>query len=650
VLPAHLPPGRLHGGPGRPVARDAARLRVALVGPLRPVDDGMAGHTEVLAHELVQAGHDVALTSWRHLGSEGAQVGPFPRATRPLSRVRPDSWWRTGSRLRGADVIVVAGVVPAAVPALLTLVRAARGGPTRPTVVALVHPVLPHGSRPGDEPLIRRLLGSLDAVLVHDTEQAEAARRLGARDISVADLPPHLPGGEPLPRERGMGPVSLLALCGTRAVGPGLVAVLEAVQEVPGLRLTVAGGLRGPAAERVRQLGARPDLTERVTLREDEVPPEDLARLLSEHDVLVVTGGDGTDSGSVLLGHRHGLPVLVAGGAPLGDRVRDGVDGVVVPPDDRAALGAALRRLADRDTVDLLRHGIRPVDVTGPWARYVAAIETIAGVRGHDGRGEDSAGLAQRARDTTAAVAASARGLAGLVRPETDLHSRDLPEWVRPTDVLLVPADAQDAVALARELGLPRARSGVAAWAALGALGAVVRVRDGERRASVIVDGSGAGSVFSRWARAIGYAPVVLDEAEHDLAAGSLDVMARLHPHGCTGADVDAVLEQASRLLRRSGLVTLTLPVHTAGNTAVRPAATRAAARAAAAASAAHDRDRAARGASAVTPADLRAVVARADALSLTLVGDLDRDIGPALSASGGRGAYALVRLTLRRR
>jgi hypothetical protein len=161
--------------------------------------------------------------------------------------------------------------------------------------------------------------------------------------------------------------------------------------------------------------------------------------------------------------------------------------------------------------------------------------------------------------------------------------------------------------------------------------------------------------VFSRWARAIGYAPVVLDEAEHDLAAGSLDVMARLHPHGCTGADVDAVLEQASRLLRRSGLVTLTLPVHTAGNRAVRPAATRAAAtraaaRAAAAASAAHDRDRAARGASAVTPADLRAVVARADALSLTLVGDLDRDIGPALSASGGRGAYALVRLTLRRR
>jgi glycosyltransferase involved in cell wall biosynthesis len=601
----------------------------------------MAVHTELLAHELVQAGHDVALTSWRHLGPEGGQVGPFPRTTRPLSRLRPDSWWRSGSRLRGADVVVVAGVVPAAVPALLTLVRAARGGATRPTVVALVHTVLPQRARPGDEQLIRRLLGSVDAVLVHDTEQAEVARRLGARDISVADLPPQLPGGEPLARARRVGPVALLALVGTPTVGPGLAPVLEALAEVPGPRLTVAGGLRGPAADRVRELVARPDLTGRVSLREREVPPEDLARLLAEHDVLVLTGGSGTGSGSALLGHRHGLPVLVADGAILGDQVHDGVDGLVVPPDDRTALVAAVRRLADRDTVDLLRHGIRPVDVSGPWARYVAAIETIAGVRGDDGRGEDGAGLAQRARDTTAAVAASARGIAGLVRPRTDLHSRDLPEWVRPTDVLLVPADAQDAVALARELGLPRARSGVAAWAALGALGAVVRVRDGERRASVIVDGSGAGSVFSRWARAIGYAPVALDEAEHDLAAGSLDVVARLHPDGCTSADVDAVLEQASRLLRRSGLVTLTLPVHTSATRSVRPSSTPSAAR---------DRHRAARGASAVTPADLRAVVARADALSLTLVGDLDRDIGPALSASVGRGAYALVRLTLRRR
>jgi hypothetical protein len=40
----------------------------------------------------------------------------------------------------------------------------------------------------------------------------------------------------------------------------------------------------------------------------------------------------------------------------------------------------------------------------------------------------------------------------------------------------------------------------------------------------------------------------------------------------------------------------------------------------------------------------------RADALGLSLVGDLDRDITPRLAAGEqAPGAYALVRLTLRR-
>ncbi|MFN2320853.1 MAG: glycosyltransferase [Dermatophilaceae bacterium] len=653
---------------------ESARLRIAVVGPTHPDKGGLAAHTTALAHELAQAGHDVAVVSWRAtplikrhraLGAvpDGSpDVEPFPATTRPLSWARPDTWWRTGRSLQDADVVLVVHVIPAVVPAHLALVRAARGGDSMPTIVALVHNVLPHEGRPGDEALMRRFLGAVDAVLVHSAAQATAAHDLGAADVSVAALPPHLPGGEPLARPHRDGPVSLLAL-GVVRDDKGLDLVLEALREVPDLRLTIAGELWGAAGERVRRLARDPGVVDRVTLREGYVPADQIAPLLAEHDALVLAYRSTTGSQNVLLAHHHGLPVLATDVGTLGKQVRHSVDGLVIPPEDHEALVVALRRLADHDLVEELRHGIRPPDLSGPWARYVAAIETIAAVRSVSAEGdstEDSADasqpaegaarLVERASAATAALTSSARSIATLARSEVDLHNRDLPEWVRPSDVLGTHSEAADVVALARSLGLPwtRPRGSVAAWAALGAISAVLRVRDGERRASVIVDSSGPSSVFSRWARAIGYAPVALDTADRDLDPGSLDVIARLHPHGCTGADIDTVLGQASRLLRRGGLVTVTIPVavHEPGNRAVDAPRRRWHRLGGSAAGARGSND------AALLQADLRAVVARADTLGLSLVGDLDRDIAPRLSARPDGttpGAYALVRLTFRR-
>ena len=136
---------------------------------------------------------------------------------------------------------------------------------------------------------------------------------------------------------------------------------------------------------------------------------------------------------------------------------------------------------------------------------------------------------------------------------------------VRATDVLALDSDAVDAVAIARELGLPRPGEPVAAWAALGALAAVVRIRDDGHRSSVIVDESGSGSPLGRWARAVGFAPVELEltgqraaVAVLDIDTASLDVITRLHPGGCTASDVDVAIGQASWALRSGGLLILT--------------------------------------------------------------------------------------------
>ncbi len=100
----------------------------------------MAAHTTTLAHQLAEAGHDVTLVSWSHLypsrlypGEQAVPGGtpdvePFPRTVRALSWARPDTWVRTGRRLRDFDAVVVVHVIPAVVPAHLALLRAAGSG------------------------------------------------------------------------------------------------------------------------------------------------------------------------------------------------------------------------------------------------------------------------------------------------------------------------------------------------------------------------------------------------------------------------------------------------------------------------------------------------------------------------------------------
>jgi glycosyltransferase involved in cell wall biosynthesis len=96
--------------------------------------------------------------------------------------------------------------------------------------------------------------------------------------------------------------------------------------------------------------------------------------LLAAHDVLALPYRHGTASQNVLLGHAHGLPVLATTAGTFAADVTDGVDGLLVPPDDAAALAGALRTLREPGALERLRHGVPDVDVRAPWQAYVAAL------------------------------------------------------------------------------------------------------------------------------------------------------------------------------------------------------------------------------------------------------------------------------------
>ncbi|WP_020144392.1 glycosyltransferase family 4 protein [Terracoccus sp. 273MFTsu3.1] len=664
----------------------SAALRIAIVGPTHPHKGGVAAHTTMLAHHLADAGHDVTLVSWAHLYPsklhhadasvpDGVpEVPPFPRTIRALSWARPDTWVRAGRRLRDVDAILVVHVMPAVVPAHLALLRAAGavpgGAAPRPQSVVVCHNVLPHEPHPGDARLMSVLFSRVDSVLVHGAEQATVAHELGARRVSVADLPPHLPGGDPIHRGPRPGPTRLLAL-GLIREYKGIDVLLRAMRTVPEVTLTIAGEIWGTNRGVITRLASDPALAGRVEIRDGYVPADALASLLADHDVLALPYRSATASQNVILGHAHGLPVLASDIAPFSQQVADGVNGILVPPEDERALAGALRRLGDPELRRRLAEGVQTPDLSGPWAHYLGTLEALSvdesvllgdpdvpadepGVPAHDGDDPDGVddpdptaedrpagqGLLPHARRVLGSgarrVASRARRTATRAvaarRPLVSLRPDDLPEWVLATDVLGEPDEADDARRLSRILGLPRSLDSVSAWAALGSLAAVLRVRDDGRRSAVIVDEGGTRSLLSRWARAVGFAPVEIDftgshpsVAALDVDTGSLDVIVRIHPHGCDADDVDHVLEQASWALRSGGLLVVTVPIG----------------------------PRAAQGA--VGPADVRGILARAHDLGFVLIGDLDGDVNARMREAASRAraddaAYGLVRLTLRRR
>ncbi len=716
-------PSRGHQGPGAPGAAPrlgaaaeastgSAALRIAVVGPTHPNKGGVAAHTTMLAHHLADAGHDVTLVSWAHLYPSKLhhadasvpdgqpEVPPFPRTIRALSWARPDTWVRAGRRLRDVDAIVVVHVMPAVAPAHLALLRAAgalpgplsgptglmgptasmgRGGSTgpRPQSVVICLNVLPHEQHVGDRRLMAALCSRVDSVLVHSADQARVAHDLGARRVSVADLPPHLPGGDPITRGPRPGPTRLLAL-GLIREYKGIDVLLRAMRSVPEVTLTIAGELWGPNRSVIGRLASDPALAGRVEIRDGYVPAEALASLLADHDVLALPYRSATASQNVVLAHAHGLPVLASDIAPFSQQVTDGVNGLLVPPEDERALAGALRRLGDPDVRRRLAEGVHTPDLSGPWAHYLGTLEALSldesvllgdtgpyaaasaprrsdgpGDAGDEGAGGDltvgdepAAAEGDRPTRRSRVLVGAVRRVAGQARrsaaraarhhaarrPLVSLRPDDLPDWVLATDVLGEPDEADDARRLSRILGLPRSLDSVSAWAALGTLAAILRVRDDGRRSAVIVDEGGTRSLLSRWARAVGFAPVEIDftgahpsVAALDVDTGSLDVIVRIHPSGCDGDDVDHVLEQASWALRSGGLLVVTIPIG----------------------------PRAAEGA--VGPADVRGILARAHDLGFVLIGDLDGDVNARMREAASRAraddaAYGLVRLTLRRR
>jgi glycosyltransferase involved in cell wall biosynthesis len=366
-------------------------VRIAIVGPTHPYKGGIAQYTTELAHRLSGTGHDVRIESWRHqypkllypgqLTIAEPEMTPFPRVSRALSWRRPDSWYRVGRRLRGADLVILVVGTPIQAPAYRGIL-AGLGRARRPRVVAQCHNVLPHERRGVDVHLMRGLLSRVDGILTHAESQETIAKQLTSRTIVTHPMAPILVARRAISDPDGDESIhQRLLFFGIVRPYKGLDVLLEALARCPiQIRLRVAGEFWG-GADQTRRLVADLGLEDAVELRPGYVDAVDVPALFTDVDGLVLPYRAGTASFTAYLAFEHGRPVIATRAGTAATDVREGVDGLLCEPDDADSLADAITRFYADGMPAKLRAGVSPVDPGPRWDAYLSALFRAGGLK-----------------------------------------------------------------------------------------------------------------------------------------------------------------------------------------------------------------------------------------------------------------------------
>ena len=159
-----------------------------------------------------------------------------------------------------------------------------------------------------------------------------------------------------LARELGLDGRFNVVFAGLIGTYQGLDTIIRAgllLRDVPAIQIVIAGS--GPDEDRVRQFAIDHGATNVVFL--PRRPQSEMPAINNIADVLLVHLRDRpifrtTIPGKTAVALANGRPILMAVRGDAADNVLDSKSGLVVPPEDPAAMAAAIRALYEMDRVE----------------------------------------------------------------------------------------------------------------------------------------------------------------------------------------------------------------------------------------------------------------------------------------------------------
>jgi glycosyltransferase involved in cell wall biosynthesis len=371
-------------------------VKYCVVGPTYPFRGGIAHFTTLLVHHLRRR-HEVCFFSyWRQypawLFPGNTDRDPSEQVLeeaceRSLDPLNPLSWWRTARRITAErpDVVLLQWWTPFWLPLLLVIGLAARraGLPVLFYCHQLVEPdssrlewqVARLGLRLGQAFVINssRELGMM--------QRAFPGRRVALGHLPVYDAFPSQ--GVTMPAARralDLPPpeVPVLLAFGFVRRYKGLRYLLQALSLVPPPAHLLIAGEFWEDEQEYRRLADELGLADRLTIHNRYVRNEEIEPYFAAANVLVLPYLSGSQSAVGMLAIHHGLPIIATTVGGLAETVRDGANGLIVPPADAEALAGAIRRYLEEGLEASMRAEAARARERLSWPALVAIIEEIS--------------------------------------------------------------------------------------------------------------------------------------------------------------------------------------------------------------------------------------------------------------------------------
>jgi glycosyltransferase involved in cell wall biosynthesis len=360
-------------------------MRIALVGPVHPWRGGIAQYLGLLGEALMPHAEVMGVTFTRQYpdflfpgASQRDETAPRPRfPVRPvLDSISPPSWRRATREIESfaPGLVLLKFWLPFFGPAFASTVGPLRRHGSR--VVLVCDNLVPHERRPFDTAFTRWMLRNSDGYLV----MSESVER---------DLDRLKPGA---PRRRVLHPLyaqfdrgrytresarAALGLEGEVVLFfgyvrhyKGLDTLLDAWPAVrarrPAATLVVAGEFYEDAAPyrgRIANAGGAAS----VRLMDRYVSDDEVEAHFKAADVVVLPYRSATQSGVTHVAYALGVPVITTDVGGLAETVRPGETGLVVPPENPAALAEAIARFFAENMAPRLRRGVAALRAAHSW-------------------------------------------------------------------------------------------------------------------------------------------------------------------------------------------------------------------------------------------------------------------------------------------
>lgn len=370
-------------------------MKLAVLGPVHPYRGGIAHYTAALVQELRDEGHEVLVINLTRQypnllfpGStqhDASTVAFEVESERIVDSLDPRTWFAAVARMRrwGVERLIVQWWHPYFGPAFGTIARLARR--SRIPVTFVCHNVAPHESSIADKGLLLWAYSAVDDFVVHaQVEQKRLARMRPGAAIRVCPHPVYDVFGTlesaslsraEARRKLGVTSERVITFFGLIRAYKGLDLLLEAMPRVhrnTGACLLVAGECYDERERYDRLIAAAPPESVRFDAR--YIPNEDVPVYIRAADVIVLPYRHATQSGIVQIAYACGRPVITTAVGGLPEVVDDGVTGLLVEPENAAAIAAAIERFYNESLAERLEAGVLAARDRLGWDKLVATI------------------------------------------------------------------------------------------------------------------------------------------------------------------------------------------------------------------------------------------------------------------------------------